>query len=778
MTRARTAAADGPAAVPSRRLPAAGVLVVYFLLSFWYTSPLVQLSQSRIAGDAGDPVLNASVLWWNATARPLSEQWWNAPFFYPSLGATTFTEHLLGVSLVASPIYWLTHNPLAAYNVSLFLTWPLSAFAVYLLVAFLTRREDAAILAGVVWAFTPYRLSELGHLQSLSAYWLPLMLLGLHGFLERRRARWLVLFGVAWLGQSTANGYYMLFGAVLIGMWLAYFCSSRAGWRTMPAILVTWVVSSLPLLPIMSKYVAVHEYFALRRSLVEPAGFSAEPRSWAQVSQISWLWPSLLREDAHNLFPGITAPLLVLLALAVWILRGRLAMKDESRARRALRTGLGAVTAASLVATLAMLIVGPWRVEIAGMALRMTDLNRALLVGTVCGVFFALLTPSTRHALARRSPFVFYLAATLGLALLACGPLLIVRGSVVLDPAPYMWLLSVPGFDRLRVPTRFWMLGTLCLSVTAGLAYAWLSTGRRITRAIGFVTVAGCLLLDGWAGDFPMAAAPELWPRVERRDSALPVLELPLGPQWDAAATYRAIWHRRGTVNGVSGYDPPHYAPLQAGLNARDPAMLSALAALGPIDIVVDGTFDRGGAWARYVSASPGAAVVASDGVRTTYRIPAHAPLEPPVGDALPIVAVDAFRHDARVIFDGRIETEWGDDPQRPAQWIRADLGEVREVAGITHALGEYARDFPRLLAIDLSVDGASWEEVWRGPTAALAFLAAVRAPREAAMRITFPPRAARYVRLRQLAEHRNMWRVAELRVHGAVALRPGSGRP
>jgi F5/8 type C domain len=767
MTGARTPAAEAAVPVGSRRLVAVGVLGLYLLLSVWYTNPLVRLSQLRIAGDAGDPVLNASVLWWNATALPLSEQWWNAPFFYPSLGVTTFTEHLLGVSLVASPIYWLTNNPLAAYNISLFLTWPLSAFAVYLLVVFLTRREDAAILAGLAWAFTPYRLSELGHLQSLSAYWLPVMLLGLHGFLERRRARWLVLFGAGWLCQSLSNGYYMLFGAVLVGMWVAYFCSGRDGWRTMPAILATWVVSSLPLVPIMSTYLAVHDHFALRRSLVDPAGFSAEPRSWVQVSQLSWLWPSLLREDAHSLFPGVTAAFLVVLAVAVWILRGRLVMKDESRAGRVIRAGLAVVTAASLVATLAMLIAGPWRVEIAGLTLRMTDLKRALLLGIVCAGLLAVLTSSTRHALARRSPFVFYLAATLALAVLACGPLIIVRDSVVLDPAPYMWLLSVPGFDRLRVPTRFWMLGTLCLSIAAGLAYAWLATGHRVTRAIGFATVAGCVLLDGWVREFPMAAAPERWPRVERRDNALPILELPLGPEWDAAATYRAIWHRRRTVNGVSGYDPPHYAPLQAGLNAHDPAMLAALASLGPIDVVVDGAFDRDGAWARYVAAAPGGAVVASDGVRTTYRIPAHPPLEPPVGDAFPIVAVDAFRHDPRVIFDGRIETEWGDDPQRPAQWIRADLGEVREVAGITHALGEYARDFPRLLAIDLSVDGASWEEVWKGPTAALAFLAAARAPREAAIRITFPPRSARFVRLRQLAEHKNMWRLAELKVHG-----------
>ena len=219
----------------------------------------------------------------------------------------------------------------------------------YLLVVFLTRREDAAILAGLAWAFTPYRLSELGHLQSLSAYWLPLMLLGLHGFLERRRAPWLALFGTAWLCQSLANGYYMLFGAVLVGMWVAYFCSSRDGWRTFPAILVTWVVSSLPLLPIMSKYLAVHDYFALRRSLVEPAGFSAEPRSWAQVSQLSWLWPSLLREDAHSLFPGVTAS------------RPRPAggrgldcartTRDAGRVRARgglIRTGLGLATAASL----------------------------------------------------------------------------------------------------------------------------------------------------------------------------------------------------------------------------------------------------------------------------------------------------------------------------------------------------------------------------------------------------------------------------------------------
>jgi hypothetical protein len=226
------------------------------------------------------------------------------------------------------------------------------------------------------------------------------------------------------------------------------------------------------------------------------------------------------------------------------------------------------------------------------------------------------------------------------------------------------------------------------------------------------------------------------------------------------------VWHRRGTVNGVSGYDPPHYAPLQEGLNAYDPQTLLALASLETIDLVVDSANDRDGRWAAYVTAAPGATVVARDGVRTTHRVPKTAPLEPTLGPPLPIAAMEAFRHDARAIWDGHLETEWRDDPQRAGQWVMADLGSVREVRGITHSLGEYARDFPRLLSIDVSVDGARWDEAWRGPTAALAFLAAAREPRAAAMRIGFAPRPARFVRLRQLAAHKNYWRIAELSIH------------
>jgi hypothetical protein len=316
------------------------------------------------------------------------------------------------------------------------------------------------------------------------------------------------------------------------------------------------------------------------------------------------------------------------------------------------------------------------------------------------------------------------------------------------------------------------MLGVLCLSIASGLAIARISPARRGLRAaVLSMTVAG-LLLDGSMHGFPMDPAPALWPIVEPPQAGSappqPLIELPLGPGWDDGATFRSIGHRRPVVNGVSGYDPPHYAPLQEGLNGRDPRMLVALASFGSIDVVVNSAGDPEGSWSRYAAGIPGAVQVATDDVRTAYRIPATPIEEAVLGEQLQVAGVrtSAPNENENGIIDGDSLTEWHDLPQRPGQWVELDLGTVREVAGVTHTLGEFARDFPRVLAIDLSVDGAAWQQVWEGPTASISFRAAVIAPVQAVMRFAFPPRPARFVRLRQLATHKNYWRILELGVH------------
>lgn len=750
------------------RTPA--VFAVYLLLSAAATWPLPMRLGSHIAADPGDPLLNASILAWNATTLPLSPAWWNAPHYFPAEGITTFTENLLGVSPISSPVFWLTGNPLLAYNLALFLTWPLSAFAAYLLVRVIAKRDDAAFLAGLSFGFSPYRVLALGHIQTLATFGVPLALVGLHGFLTERRRWWLVLFGAAWLQQSLANGYYILYGAMLIGMWLAYFCTSRRTWRPGLTAVAAWALASVPLVPILLKYRQIHDHFGLGRTLNEIMYFSALPRSWFEVSSEVWLWGKLLPEGKDNLFPGLTAVALVLAGISALLLRRTPVthgLSAPGHGRRLLRMTLGVATALSVVAVVVGLAVGPVDLTEAGIPFKMRTLNRALGVLLLAGIPLLLVTPRIRIALARRSPLVFYAAATIIVAILCFGPVVRVGEEEMLSPAPYGWLMALPGFGELRVPTQIKMIAILCLAVAAGLAYARLEPRRPRLRAALFSIAAAGMLLDGWFLGARMAEAPALWPEVEVAGRQEPILELPIGPDWDFTATYRAAVHHRRVLNGVSGYDPPHYAALVAGLQARDPAVLSAIASLGSFDTVVSRAADPDGALQRYVSSPPGAVLAGDDGAHAVYRIPAG-PREPEMGAVLPIARVEAVRHPAdwALMHDGRAETGWGDHPQKPDGSIVIDLGAVREVGGLTHNIGEHFLDFPRLLAIEVSVDREEWTRVWAGPTSSHTFLAFVREPRNGSLRFTFDTRPARFVRLLQLESHPRVWRVSELQVH------------
>src|SRR5688572_31095667 len=102
---------------------------------------------TAIASDPGDPVLNAAILAWNAQQLPWTNAWFQFPIFHPTADALTLSEHLLGVSVIASPIYWLTGSPAIAYNLALLLSYPLSGLATYALVWRLTRQSSAAFLA-------------------------------------------------------------------------------------------------------------------------------------------------------------------------------------------------------------------------------------------------------------------------------------------------------------------------------------------------------------------------------------------------------------------------------------------------------------------------------------------------------------------------------------------------------------------------------------------------------------------------------------------------------
>jgi hypothetical protein len=315
---------------PISHLPFAAFFLTVAIAWTW---PVATRLTTRIPHDPGDPILNAWILWWNTQAAPFADRWWSPPIFFPAGGTFTLSEHLFGIALFTAPLQFAGLNPIGAYNIALILSYWLSGFFAYLLGRKLTGSVPAALVAGVAFACAPYRAGQLSHLQVLTAQWMPLMLLAMHAYADDRRRRWLALFAVAWLLQALSNGYYLLFFPVLFALWLAWFVRWTTHARTGIALLTTFAVASLALVPSLLRYREVHGRMGLTRTRGEMVLFSAHPDSLLRMPSMLRLWPDGTgRTQEDFLFPGITALLIVTTAVAaaVRVTSIRRALRERS----------------------------------------------------------------------------------------------------------------------------------------------------------------------------------------------------------------------------------------------------------------------------------------------------------------------------------------------------------------------------------------------------------------------------------------------------------------
>ena len=453
----------------------AGAFGVYLLLALALTFPLILQMGSLVPHDPGDPLFNSWVIWWNAQHAPLSTAWWNGPFFHPAEGTLAFSEHLIGLLPITAPIQWLGGGPLLAYNTALLLSFPLSAFTMHLLCYSLTRRHDLALVGGLAYGFAPYRMGAFSHLQTLSSYYIPLVFLGLHGFLRSRKTAWLALFAGGWLMQSLCNGYYLFFVAVLVALWLAWFARDLA---LLARIGAAWAVAALLLGPILVPYLNWHAHYGFSRIVAEAERFSADVLSFFRASPWLALWqPLAIRWPTTWLFPGLTLP--AVMAIAIFRLpRGAI---QSSPLRSRLRVAMAAGALLFATAALSAALLGPWKLRALGLSISVTALHKPLAIAFTLLLGIALTADRFVDAFRRSSAIAFYLAAWAAMGLLALGPSPTLLGVRIWDKAPYWWLMQLPGLSGLRQPTRFAMLGALCLALAAVLALQYLLAPQAAT---------------------------------------------------------------------------------------------------------------------------------------------------------------------------------------------------------------------------------------------------------------------------------------------------------
>ena len=141
-----------------------------------------------------------------------------------------FSEHLLGLSLIATPVIWRDRQRAARLQRRVLSVVPALRDRRAPLAYQLTRRHDLALVAGLAYGFAPYRMAQFSHVQVLSEL--------LDAVRAARAAPVRAAAGMAvaralrgaWYLQALACGYYLFYLSVLVGLWLLWFAVGRIRW--------------------------------------------------------------------------------------------------------------------------------------------------------------------------------------------------------------------------------------------------------------------------------------------------------------------------------------------------------------------------------------------------------------------------------------------------------------------------------------------------------------------------------------------------------------------
>lgn len=561
--------------------------------------------------DAGDPYLNSWILWWDYHQTfhdPLNL--FHANIFYPYRYTLAFSEHNYGIALLFFPLFALGVRPLTVHGLAVLLGFTFSGYGAFRLTRTMTGSNGAAWIAGLAFAFVPYRFNQLSHVNYIFAGWIPILLESLVLFTrERSRAR------AAWLGIAFfMNGLTcihwlvftlipMAFAAMVLVMRHGLARDTRFWKRGGVAL----GAAALALVPFLYPYTRAAHLYGFVRTYEETLYYSALPLNWIAIESRNKLWGAFLalnRGDERALFPGLVPILLAL--VAIFLVKGRSATprnpaNDVTAANHqaiaqpqvALPAFLRRIAVIVLDATIlgcALIALmaaghGGFRISLGGVELlRAQNATRtfdfllvALFIRLAVAYPAALRFARARSlietlSLSRRAD-----AFLIGMIWIVIGFL----GSFGVNFSLHRLLFQyVPLFRSIRVPARWSMICYLGLSIVAGIGAKclverldWIPQ-RRLLAASLYLSIALVLLFEQRAAPLSLirgAVDPdELTMRLARTPMRGGIVELPAetgGPNY--TYTLRAADHARPLITAVSGFEPPIELEIQALTHRR-----------------------------------------------------------------------------------------------------------------------------------------------------------------------------------------------------------------
>lgn len=255
--------------------------------------------------EGGDHMFNAWTLARNhhCILQEGCEKYSNGNIFFPNKDTMLYSETQLSAGILTLPLHVINPNPLFAVNIWHLMSALFSGFFMYLLARYLSKGNQAiSILSGLIFEFAPTKISSMSHLQNLSIFYLPLIILMLLKYRDSGQRRYLGLFGLFSSLLFLASWYQMVFGLVVIVLFILFLVLQKTHRQKAKMLFFAVLVALLPTLPLAREYVRFSKETSAGFSINSQVEFSASINDYVlpyQETPLGALYYKL-KPDAHR----------------------------------------------------------------------------------------------------------------------------------------------------------------------------------------------------------------------------------------------------------------------------------------------------------------------------------------------------------------------------------------------------------------------------------------------------------------------------------------------